>query len=240
MGRERRAGSKHAEDAPRTGNSSKRERNSPPDGRARAEARGYSLARLPRLPRLASPARPARLVRLAESRWTGSPRCAINSGGFAMDILSIVISLFVLLFAITVHEAAHAWAANRMGDPTASTWAGSPSIPSPTSTRSGPCSSRSSSSLIGAPAFGWAKPVPVNPYNLPPPPPRQPLDLPGRPGGEPGRRRRGPGLAPPPQARSAPGVTAFLQELPHLPGQRFPSGFYPAGGAGPHPVLSPS
>ncbi len=36
-----------------------------------------------------------------------------------MDALSIVISLFVLLFAITIHEASHGWAANRMGDPTA-------------------------------------------------------------------------------------------------------------------------
>ena len=36
-----------------------------------------------------------------------------------MDALSIVISLFVLLFAITIHEASHAWAAYKMGDPTA-------------------------------------------------------------------------------------------------------------------------
>ena len=36
-----------------------------------------------------------------------------------MNIVSIVIQLFVVLFAITIHEASHGWAANRMGDPTA-------------------------------------------------------------------------------------------------------------------------
>ena len=36
-----------------------------------------------------------------------------------MDIASIIVSLFVLLFAITVHEASHGWAAYKMGDPTA-------------------------------------------------------------------------------------------------------------------------
>jgi len=84
-----------------------------------------------------------------------------------MDILSIVISLFVLLFAITVHEASHGWAAMKMGDLTAYA-AGRVTL-----------NPLAHIDLLGtiilpvilvvflkAPAFGWAKPVPVNPYNL--------------------------------------------------------------------------
>ena len=36
-----------------------------------------------------------------------------------MNPIEIAVSLFVLLFAITVHEASHGWAAKRMGDTTA-------------------------------------------------------------------------------------------------------------------------
>ncbi len=83
-----------------------------------------------------------------------------------MDILSIVIQIFVVLFAITVHEAAHGWAALKMGDPTAYA-AGRVTL-----------NPLAHIDLIGTillpllliiahqPAFGWAKPVPVNPYNL--------------------------------------------------------------------------
>ncbi|MEN6310060.1 MAG: site-2 protease family protein [Acidobacteriota bacterium] len=83
-----------------------------------------------------------------------------------MDMLSIIIQLFVLLFAITIHEASHAWAALKMGDPTAYA-AGRVSL-----------NPLAHIDLIGTvilpivlvithlPAFGWAKPVPVNPYNL--------------------------------------------------------------------------
>lgn len=83
-----------------------------------------------------------------------------------MDILSIVIQAFVVLFAITVHEASHGWAALKMGDPTAYA-AGRVTL-----------NPLAHIDLIGTvllplvlilahqPAFGWAKPVPVNPYNL--------------------------------------------------------------------------
>ena len=36
-----------------------------------------------------------------------------------MNALFIVMQLFIVLFAITIHEASHGWAANKMGDPTA-------------------------------------------------------------------------------------------------------------------------
>ena len=36
-----------------------------------------------------------------------------------LDFVQIGLSLAVLLVSLTVHEAAHAWAANQLGDPTA-------------------------------------------------------------------------------------------------------------------------
>jgi Zn-dependent protease len=83
-----------------------------------------------------------------------------------MDIPSTLIQVFVILFAITIHEASHGWAAQKMGDPTAYA-AGRVTL-----------NPLAHIDLIGTiiiplvlifahqPVFGWAKPVPVNPYNL--------------------------------------------------------------------------
>ena len=89
-----------------------------------------------------------------------------------MDIRLILVQAFVILFAITVHEAAHAWTANRSSATRPRPpWAGPPSIPSSISTSSArsssPCSLFSVSKTGGrSPVFGWAKPVPYNPQNL--------------------------------------------------------------------------
>jgi len=85
-----------------------------------------------------------------------------------MDILSIAISLFVLLFAITVHEASHGWSAMKMGDPTAYA-AGRVTLNplahiDPIGTVLLPIVMFIASQ--GRMTFGWAKPVPVNAYNL--------------------------------------------------------------------------
>lgn len=75
------------------------------------------------------------------------------------DLQSLLITLPAILLALTVHEFAHGWAADRLGDPTA----------------------RLSGRLTLAPlahidwfgllllvfaGWGWAKPVPINPYNF--------------------------------------------------------------------------
>jgi len=83
-----------------------------------------------------------------------------------MNYLSIVISLFVLLFAITIHEASHAWAAYKMGDPTAQGMGRVSLNPIAHIDPVGTVLLPLVLVLIGAPAFGWAKPVMVNPYNL--------------------------------------------------------------------------
>jgi Zn-dependent protease len=83
-----------------------------------------------------------------------------------MSIIAIVIEIFVLLFAITVHEASHGWAANRMGDPTAFNMGRITLNPLAHIDLIGTVIVPLIILLAGFPPFGWAKPVPVNPYNL--------------------------------------------------------------------------
>jgi Zn-dependent protease len=79
------------------------------------------------------------------------------------DFASIFLAFIVLLFSLTVHEAAHAWTADRLGDPTARLlgrvslnpivhidWIGTVLFPLIALMRP------------GVPVIGWAKPVPVN------------------------------------------------------------------------------
>jgi len=84
-----------------------------------------------------------------------------------MDLRIIIIQIFVLLFAITIHEASHAWAAMKMGDPTASAMGRVSLNPlahiDPFGTVILPLILIF---VLHAPAFGWAKPVMVNPRNL--------------------------------------------------------------------------
>jgi len=84
----------------------------------------------------------------------------------SIDLLAAAIGFGVLLISLTIHEAAHAWTADKLGDPTARAlgrvslnplvhidWIGTVLLP-----------------LIAAfsrlPLIGWAKPVPVNTRNL--------------------------------------------------------------------------
>ena len=83
-----------------------------------------------------------------------------------MSIFSTIIVLFVLLFAITVHEAAHGWAAFKMGDPTAYHLGRVTLNPIPHIDPIGTILMPLMLAIMGFPFFGWAKPVPVNPLNL--------------------------------------------------------------------------
>jgi Zn-dependent protease len=83
-----------------------------------------------------------------------------------MNIVQIVISLFAVLFAITIHEASHGWAALKMGDPTAEAMGRVSLNPIVHIDLFGTIIVPVLLVILGAPAFGWAKPVPVNPYNL--------------------------------------------------------------------------
>ena len=84
-----------------------------------------------------------------------------------MSVLSYIIMAFVFFFAITVHEAAHSWAALKMGDPTAYHLGRITLNPLPHIDPVGTVILPFLLILTGAPIlFGWAKPVPVNPLNL--------------------------------------------------------------------------
>ncbi len=83
------------------------------------------------------------------------------------DILSQIITLAILILSIVLHEVAHGYAANWLGDPTARL-AGRLS-PNPL-LHIDPLGSVIIPAILfltGANfLFGWAKPVPYNPYNL--------------------------------------------------------------------------
>jgi len=82
-------------------------------------------------------------------------------------LAQFIIFFPVFLFSLSFHEAAHAWSANRLGDPTAKTmgrltlnplahidWIGTVLFP------------LMMFLMPGLLLFGWAKPVPVDPRNL--------------------------------------------------------------------------
>ncbi len=83
-----------------------------------------------------------------------------------MNVVSIVFSLFILLFAITIHEAAHGWIAAKLGDPTAMALGRVTLNPLPHIDPVGTIVFPLMLAFFGFPVFGWAKPVPVNPLNL--------------------------------------------------------------------------
>ena len=83
-----------------------------------------------------------------------------------MSVIEGIISLFVVLFAISVHEASHGWAAFKMGDPTAHQLGRITLNPIRHIDPIGTILLPLMLIIMGAPPFGWAKPVPVNPLNL--------------------------------------------------------------------------
>ncbi len=78
-----------------------------------------------------------------------------------IDFAQIFLVFIVLLFSLTVHEAAHAWTANRLGDPTARVLGRVSLNPlvhiDPIGTLLFPLLAL----IAGVPVIGWAKPVPV-------------------------------------------------------------------------------
>jgi Zn-dependent protease len=83
-----------------------------------------------------------------------------------MEIITRIIAYFVLLFAITIHESAHGWAALKFGDPTAYHLGRISLNPIHHIDPIGTILLPLIMMLTGIPFIGWAKPVPVNPLNL--------------------------------------------------------------------------
>lgn len=78
----------------------------------------------------------------------------------------IVISIIPVLFAITVHEVAHGWVANQLGDPTAKMMGRLTLNPLKHIDPIGTILVPSVLLLLGGFVFGWAKPVPITWQNL--------------------------------------------------------------------------
>lgn len=84
-----------------------------------------------------------------------------------MDALPLKLTLFaVLLLSLSIHEAAHAWAADRLGDPTARLLGRLTLNPAAHIDPIGTLLLPGIAILTGLPIIGWAKPVPVNLHQL--------------------------------------------------------------------------
>jgi Zn-dependent protease len=83
-----------------------------------------------------------------------------------IDFVAVFIAFFVLVFSLTVHEAAHALTADRLGDPTARLLGRVSLNPAVHVDPIGTILFPLIAMFTGVPLIGWAKPVPVNPRQL--------------------------------------------------------------------------
>jgi Zn-dependent protease len=87
-----------------------------------------------------------------------------------MDELSTIQKIAVMavpmVFAIVLHEVAHGWIANRLGDHTARDMGRLTLNPLPHIDILGTIILPVLCIIAGSPIFGYAKPVPINPYNF--------------------------------------------------------------------------
>jgi Zn-dependent protease len=80
--------------------------------------------------------------------------------------VDILFKLIVFLFAISIHESAHAWMANRRGDPTARMLGRVTLNPIKHIDPVGTVLLPLIAMVTGFPVIGWAKPTPVDPRNF--------------------------------------------------------------------------
>jgi len=81
-------------------------------------------------------------------------------------ILDIALSLIAIFIAIVLHEVAHGYMALRLGDPTARNLGRLTLNPLAHIDPIGTILVPVILAVMGAPLFGWAKPVPINPRNF--------------------------------------------------------------------------
>ena len=83
-----------------------------------------------------------------------------------MEIIELAIVIIIFLFSVVFHEVAHGWVAFALGDKTAQRAGRLTLNPLRHLDPLGSILVPGFLILVGLPAFGWAKPVPVNPYNF--------------------------------------------------------------------------
>jgi len=79
-----------------------------------------------------------------------------------LDFTSILIGFAIVIVSLTIHEAAHAWTADRLGDPTARLLGRVSLNPLVHIDPIGTILLPLVATFSGLPILGWAKPVPVN------------------------------------------------------------------------------
>jgi len=84
----------------------------------------------------------------------------------SLQTVDILFQLIVFLFAISIHESAHAWMANRCGDPTARMLGRITLNPIKHIDPVGTILLPMIALFAHFPAIGWAKPTPVDPRNF--------------------------------------------------------------------------
>src|SRR6267378_2719694 len=82
------------------------------------------------------------------------------------DVVGILFKMIAFLFAISVHESAHAWTASRCGDPTARMLGRVSLNPIRHIDPIGTIVLPLVAAISGIPLLGWAKPTPVDPRNF--------------------------------------------------------------------------
>jgi Zn-dependent protease len=85
-----------------------------------------------------------------------------------LDFTQLLIAFSALLVSLTFHEAAHAWSADRLGDPTARTLGRVSLNPAVHIDLIGTVVFPLIAMVTGLPIIGWAKPVPVDARHLHP------------------------------------------------------------------------
>ena len=83
-----------------------------------------------------------------------------------IDYQQVLIAFVILVSSLTFHEAAHAWTANKLGDPTARLLGRLSLNPAVHVDVIGTIVFPLIAMVTGFPLIGWAKPVPVNMRNL--------------------------------------------------------------------------
>ncbi len=84
-----------------------------------------------------------------------------------MNLQELVVSLPAIMMAVILHEYAHGWMAYKMGDPTAKEYGRLTLNPLPHIDPIGTLVLPGLLMLVGSPIlFGWAKPVPINPFRF--------------------------------------------------------------------------
>jgi len=84
-----------------------------------------------------------------------------------MDFRDLIISVPAIMMAVILHEYAHGWMAYKMGDPTAKEYGRLTINPIPHIDPIGSVLLPALLILAGSPIlFGWAKPVPINPFRF--------------------------------------------------------------------------